>query len=210
MPRMARYLEVSSQIYGIYLKVPLPQRHPCVFSIDESFMDLTPYLKLYGMTAHELVTTMIRDVLATQGITATGGIGTNLYLAKIAMDITAKKLPADKDGVRVAELDEHDLPREIVDARAAHRFLADRSRHCRSPCPHGHPHHGGFGPVKSAKRGDFLPGVWRGRGDPHRPRLGNRNLRYGADQSLQARHQVSGKRPGAAPGLYLGRGDAWR
>lgn len=105
MPRMARYLEVSSEIYGIYLKY----LSPCdihVYSIDESFMDLTPYLKLYGMTAHELVTTMIRDVLATQGITATGGIGTNLYLAKIAMDITAKKLPADKDGVRVAELDE--------------------------------------------------------------------------------------------------------
>ena len=94
MPRMARYLEVSSEIYGIYLKY----LSPCdihVYSIDESFMDLTPYLKLYGMTAHELVTTMIRDVLATQGITATGGIGTNLYLAKIAMDITAKKLPAN-------------------------------------------------------------------------------------------------------------------
>ena len=105
MPRMARYLEVSSQIYGIYLKYLSPS-DTHVYSIDESFMDLTPYLNLYGMTAHELVTTMIRDVLATVGITATGGIGTNLYLAKIAMDITAKKLPADKDGVRVAELDE--------------------------------------------------------------------------------------------------------
>ena len=105
MPRMARYLEVSSEIYGIYLKY-LAAQDIHVYSIDEAFMDLTPYLTLYGMTAHELVTTMIRDVLATQGITATGGIGTNLYLAKIAMDITAKKLPADKDGVRVAELDE--------------------------------------------------------------------------------------------------------
>ena len=105
MPRMARYLEVSSEIYGIYLKYLSPSDIH-VYSIDESFMDLTPYLNLYGMTAHELVTTMIRDVLATQGITATGGIGTNLYLAKIAMDITAKKLPADKDGVRVAELNE--------------------------------------------------------------------------------------------------------
>ena len=105
MPRMARYLEVSSEIYGIYLKYLSPADIH-VYSIDESFMDLTPYLQLYNKTAHELVTTMIRDVLATQGITATGGIGTNLYLAKIAMDITAKKLPADKDGVRVAELDE--------------------------------------------------------------------------------------------------------
>lgn len=105
MPRMARYLEVSSEIYGIYLKYLSPADIH-VYSIDESFMDLTPYLHLYNKTAHELVTTMIRDVLATQGITATGGIGTNLYLAKIAMDITAKKMPADKDGVRVAELDE--------------------------------------------------------------------------------------------------------
>lgn len=112
MPRMARYLEVSSEIYGIYLKYLSPSDIH-VYSIDESFMDLTPYLKLYGMTAHELVTTMIRDVLATQGITATGGIGTNLYLAKIAMDITAKKLPADKDGVRVAELDEQSFREKL-------------------------------------------------------------------------------------------------
>ena len=112
MPRMARYLEVSSQIYGIYLKYLSPSDIH-VYSIDESFMDLTPYLNLYGMTAHELVTTMIRDVLATQGITATGGIGTNLYLAKIAMDITAKKLPADKDGVRVAELDEMSFRKKL-------------------------------------------------------------------------------------------------
>ena len=105
MPRMARYLEVSSQIYGIYLKY-LAAQDIHVYSIDEAFMDLTPYRSFYGWTAHDLVTTMIRDVLRTAGITATGGIGTNLYLAKIAMDITAKKMPADKDGVRVAELDE--------------------------------------------------------------------------------------------------------
>lgn len=112
MPRMARYLEVSSEIYGIYLKYLSPSDIH-VYSIDESFMDLTPYLNLYGMTAHELVTTIIRDVLAAQGITATGGIGTNLYLAKIAMDITAKKLPADKDGVRVAELDEQSFREKL-------------------------------------------------------------------------------------------------
>ena len=105
MPRMARYLEVSSEIYGIYLKYLSPTDIH-VYSIDEAFMDLTPYLHLYGKTAHELVVSIIRDVLRETGITATGGIGTNLYLAKIAMDITAKKLPADKDGVRVAELDE--------------------------------------------------------------------------------------------------------
>ena len=112
MPRMARYLEVSSQIYGIYLKYLSPSDIH-VYSIDESFMDLTPYLNLYGMTAHKLVTTMIRDVLRETGITATGGVGTNLYLAKIAMDITAKKLPADKDGVRVAELDEQSFREKL-------------------------------------------------------------------------------------------------
>lgn len=112
MPRMARYLEVSSEIYGIYLKYLSPSDIH-VYSVDECFMDLTPYLHLYNKTAHELVTTMIRDVLATQGITATGGIGTNLYLAKIAMDITAKKLPADKDGVRVAELDEQSFREKL-------------------------------------------------------------------------------------------------
>lgn len=112
MPRMARYLEVSSQIYGIYLKYLSPS-DTHVYSIDESFMDLTPYLNLYGMTAHKLVTTMIRDVLRETGITATGGVGTNLYLAKIAMDITAKKLPADKDGVRVAELDEQSFREKL-------------------------------------------------------------------------------------------------
>ena len=120
MPRMARYLEVSSEIYGIYLKY-LAAQDIHVYSIDESFMDLTPYLNLYGMTAHELVTTMIRDVLATVGITATGGIGTNLYLAKIAMDITAKKKPADKDGVRVAELDEQSFREKLW----AHEPLTD-------------------------------------------------------------------------------------
>ena len=77
---------------------------------------MTPYLNLYGMTAHKLVTTMIRDVLRETGITATGGVGTNLYLAKIAMDITAKKLPADKDGVRVAELDEQSFREKLSDA----------------------------------------------------------------------------------------------
>jgi len=76
------------------------------YSIDEVFIDAAPYLNLYKMTAHELAMTMVRDVLASVGITATAGIGTNPYLAKVAMDITAKKMPADKDGVRIAELDE--------------------------------------------------------------------------------------------------------
>ncbi len=112
IPRMARYLEVSSEIYGIYLQYLSPSDIH-VYSIDESFMDLTPYLSLYKKTAHQLVTILIRDVLRETGITATGGVGTNLYLAKIAMDITAKHIPADKDGVRVAELDEQSFREKL-------------------------------------------------------------------------------------------------
>ena len=104
-PRMARYLEVSSQIYKIYLNYVSPDDiHP--YSIDEVFIDVTNYLPFYKLTAHELARRMVRDVLDATGITATAGIGTNLYLAKLAMDIVAKHIPPDKDGVRIAELDE--------------------------------------------------------------------------------------------------------
>lgn len=105
VPRMALYMKYSTRIYGIYLKYIAPEDIH-IYSIDEVFMDVTPYLKTYGLTAHELALKMIREVLAETGITATAGIGTNMYLAKIAMDIVAKKMPADKDGVRIAELDE--------------------------------------------------------------------------------------------------------
>ena len=104
-PRMNEYMKVSSRVYATYLKyISAEDIH--VYSIDEVFMDVTGYLKSYGCTAHELAIRMIRDVLKTTGITATAGIGTNMYLAKIAMDIEAKHSPADKDGVRIAELDE--------------------------------------------------------------------------------------------------------
>ncbi|MCR4609854.1 MAG: DNA methylase [Eubacterium sp.] len=104
-PQMARYMKISSDIYAVYLKYLAPEDMH-VYSIDEVFMDVTDYLPLYGLTAHELAIRMIRDVLATTGITATAGIGTNLYLAKVAMDVVAKHREADKDGVRIAELDE--------------------------------------------------------------------------------------------------------
>lgn len=104
-PRMKRYMDCSAKIYQIYLKYIAPEDIH-VYSIDECFFDLTKYLQLYQMTAHELVMTMIREVLYETGITATGGIGTNLYLAKVAMDIEAKHIPPDKDGVRIAELNE--------------------------------------------------------------------------------------------------------
>ena len=104
-PRMAHYVECSTRIYQVYLKYIAPEDIH-VYSIDEVFIDLTHYLGAAKMNAHDFARMLIRDVLATTGITATAGIGTNMYLAKIAMDITAKKMPADKDGVRIAELDE--------------------------------------------------------------------------------------------------------
>ena len=104
-PRMALYMKVSSQIYSIYLKYVAPEDIH-VYSIDEVFIDATEYLQIYSTSAHDLAMRMIRDVLGTTGITATAGIGTNLYLAKVAMDIVAKHTEPDKDGVRVAALDE--------------------------------------------------------------------------------------------------------
>ena len=120
VPRMARYIEVSSQIYGIYLKYVSPDDIH-VYSIDEVFIDATSYLKLYKLSAHDFTMKLIREVLANTGITATAGIGTNLYLAKIAMDIVAKHIPADKDGVRVAELDEQSYREKMW----SHRPLTD-------------------------------------------------------------------------------------
>ena len=120
-PRMAHYIEVSTKIYGIYLKY-IAQEDIHVYSIDEVFMDVTAYLGSYKMTAHQLAMKMIRDVLSQTGITATAGIGTNMYLCKVAMDIMAKKAPADKDGVRIAELDEMTYRRELWDYRPITKF----------------------------------------------------------------------------------------
>ena len=113
LPRMAEYERVSALTYSIYLRYVAPEDIH-VYSIDECFLDVTGYLHLYQReaeatgksSAHIMAMTMIRDVLRTTGITATVGIGTNLYLAKVGMDIVAKKAPADKDGVRIAELNE--------------------------------------------------------------------------------------------------------
>ena len=104
-PRMKLYEKISTQIFGIYSKyISADDIH--VYSIDECFLDVTAYLNTYHLTAHEPAMTMIREVLYTTGITATAGIGTNMYLAKVAMDIVAKHVPADEQGVRIAELDE--------------------------------------------------------------------------------------------------------
>ncbi len=104
-PRMRLYEEISTKIFSIYSKYISPEDIH-VYSIDECFLDVTSYLQAYRLSAHDLAISMIREVLRETGITAAAGIGTNLYLAKVAMDIVAKHVPADKDGVRIAELDE--------------------------------------------------------------------------------------------------------
>ncbi len=119
-PRMAHYMEVSTRIYNVYLKYIAPEDIH-VYSIDEVFIDATDYLKTYGLTPRELAMKMVLDVLETTGITATAGIGTNLYLCKIAMDLYAKHCEPDKNGVRIAELDEMSYRRILWD----HRPLTD-------------------------------------------------------------------------------------
>lgn len=111
-PQMARYMEISTRIYAVYMKYVAPE-DIVVYSIDEVFMDVTDYLNTYHLTPHNLAMKMILDVLETTGITATAGIGTNLFLSKVAMDIVAKHIPADKNGVRIAELDEMKFRREL-------------------------------------------------------------------------------------------------
>ena len=119
-PRMAYYMEYSTRIYNIYLKYIAPEDIH-VYSIDEVFMDVSKYLHIYNLTARELTMKILREVLQSTGITATAGIGTNLYLAKIAMDIVAKHIVPDKDGVRIAELDEMSYRRILW----SHRPLTD-------------------------------------------------------------------------------------
>ena len=119
-PRMAHYMEHSAKIYSIYLKYVAPEDIH-VYSIDEVFMDVTPYLRNRGMTAREFTRMIIQDVVDTTGITATAGIGTNLYLCKVAMDIVAKHMEADEYGVRIAELDELSYRRLLWN----HRPLTD-------------------------------------------------------------------------------------
>ncbi len=120
VPRMAYYMKYSTRIYEIYLKYVAPEDIH-VYSIDEVFMDVTAYLDTYKMTARELAGKMIREVLRETGITATAGIGTNLYLCKVAMDIVAKHVTPDEDGVRIAELDEMSYRRLLWN----HRPLTD-------------------------------------------------------------------------------------
>ena len=111
-PRMSLYMKYSARVYEVYLRHIAPEDIH-VYSVDEVFIDATRYLQLYRCSAHELAMRLIREVLAETGVTATAGIGTNLYLAKVAMDIVAKHIPADADGVRIAELDERSYRQQL-------------------------------------------------------------------------------------------------
>ena len=119
-PRMAHYIEVSSAIYRIYLRHISPDDIH-VYSIDEVFIDATDYLTIYRLSAHDLAMKLILEVLEETGITATAGIGENMYLAKVAMDIVAKHIPADANGVRIAKLDEMEYRRQLW----THRPITD-------------------------------------------------------------------------------------
>ncbi len=130
-PRMSHYIACSTKIYEIYLRY-FSAEDIHVYSIDEVFIDATHYLKVYGISAHDLTMKIIREVLGETGITATAGIGTNLYLCKVAMDIVAKHIPADKDGVRIAELDEMSYRRLLWE----HRPLTDFWRVGRGTAAH--------------------------------------------------------------------------
>lgn len=120
-PRMAHYIEISAQVYNTYLEYIAPEDIH-VYSIDEVFIDITSYTRIYKMTAHELAVKIIHDILSKTGITATAGIGTNMYLCKVAMDIVAKHIPPDKDGVRIAELDEMSYRRKLWNHRPLTNF----------------------------------------------------------------------------------------
>ena len=135
-PQMAKYVEFSTKVYNVYLKyVSHDDIHP--YSIDECFIDVTRYLSLYKKTPRDLAKTMIQDVFETTGITATAGIGTNLYLCKIAMDIMAKHVEPDADGVRIAELDEMSYRKNLWSHRPLTSFwqvgrgIAERLETCR-------------------------------------------------------------------------------
>lgn len=135
-PRMAFYMEYSTKIYQVYLKYVAPEDIH-VYSVDEVFIDVTGYLKTYNLTPRELAMKMILDVLNTTGITATAGIGTNLYLCKIAMDIGAKRIEPDENGVRIAELDEMSYRRLLWNHRPITDFWRVGQGYAKRLAEHG-------------------------------------------------------------------------
>ena len=201
-PRMLYYEQLSTKIFSIYGRSVSPEDIH-VYSIDECFIDLTPYLELSGLSAREFAMCLVRDVLFATGVTATAGIGTNMYLAKIAMDIVAKHVPADKDGVRIAELDERSYREQLW----CHRPLTDFWRVgpgiARRLEKHGLFTMGRRGPPERPGRGRPLQRIRRQRRAPHRPRLGLGALRHADRPELPARDHLPLLRAGPRRGLPL-------
>lgn len=140
-PRMQKYVDVSTSIFGIYAEYLAPTDIH-IYSIDEAFLDVTSYLQTYQMTAHQLARTIVKDVLGHTGITATVGIGENLYLAKVAMDIVAKQFTARFGRRTYCRTHRVFLPRKTLDPHSTHRLLADWPRLFQTASKSWHLHHG--------------------------------------------------------------------
>ena len=167
-PRMAHYMECSARIYSVYLRYVAPEDiHP--YSIDEVFIDATAYLKLYGVDPRGFAKMLMQAVMEETGITATAGVGTNLYLCKIAMDIMAKRIPPDAQGARIACLDE--LSPGDVGPSASDGFLAGGAGHLQKAGASGHPDYGrhcpGLSGPRTLRRGEPLQALRRQRRAAH-------------------------------------------
>ena len=138
-----------------------------VYSIDEVFMDVTDYLNTYKLSAHDLARKIILDVIETTGITATAGIGTNLFLCKVAMDIVAKHIPADETGYAIAQLDEMTYRQTMWSASTSHRLLAGRPWLCKEAGRAWDVYHGRRGADVRAQRGPAVSALWKKCGAAH-------------------------------------------
>ena len=199
-------MKYSTQIYRIYLKYVAPEDIHA-YSIDEVFIDATAYLNTYRKTAREFAMSMIRDVLSATGITATAGIGTNLYLCKIAMDIVAKHVEPDENGVRIAELDEMNYRRLLWDHRPITDFWRVGPGYAKKLEEHGIYTMGDIARCSAGAKNSYysedllyrLFGVNAELLD--RPRVGLGAMYHGGDQGIQAGVQQHWFRAGIAASL---------
>lgn len=195
-PQMAKYLAYSSRVYSVYLRHVAPEDIH-VYSIDEVFIDATDYLTTLRCTARQFAMRIVLEVLQETGITATAGIGSNLYLSKVAMDIVAKHIPPDRNGVRVAMLNEDSYRRLLWDKSPPHRFLAGGTRLRQNTGPEWSVHHGRYCLLlareagRAAQRGAALPAVRRPGRAAHRPCLGLGTLHHCRHQGLPAKELQS-------------------
>ena len=210
-PRMAHYMQQSARIYEIYLKYVAPEDIH-VYSIDEVFMDVTAYLDTYGVTARELARRILRDVLRSTGITATAGIGTNLYLCKIAMDIQAKHTEPDETGARIAQLDEMSYRRLLWDHRPLTDFWRVGRGYAKKLEDYGLFTMGDIAREagRRAQRGASVPPVRCERRTADRPRMGLGTVHHCRHQGVSAGIKQSGFRAGARPAVFVRKGAARR